>query len=602
MSFSLGLKDVFIIQIHSAMRRMTIFPKLVLTFLVAIVPLFVVSLQLNRMGAESVRKEIWGSMETRIRFNMGSLESEMDRLLRLHKQYALDEDVTKLSMMSSILPYYEVMLLHKRVQNKLWIMENASLYISEARAYIPLIGKTLLSLSTEEGMTEEEERELQNLNRSQASPVVYWQGKLLLNTIYPDPSTSAKPPIYILQSEMDQRGLQSFLRNMTGVGGGGSLLFNDNQKWMLESGPGSTTINDQVRAFVKRQPVDQHFGQGKITVDSRSYYVTFERSGLLNMYLALYMPEEQVLGPLDKYQTWFWILSALSLAVVIGFSYWIFRLIHSPLRSMVRAFRKVEKGDLTVAIAHRNYDEFQYLYRQFNIMVSRLQQSVQDVYESKIMAQQSELKQLQSQINPHFLYNTYYMVHRMAGAHDVDNVAKATKYLGDYFIYITRNSSDAALLEEEWNHTIAYLEIQQMRFQNRIEASISCQSTRLRSVRIPRLILQPIVENAYQHGLQSKKSGGMIALSIQDSEEEEAIVISVEENGEGLSDEELHRLQQKLESVMEGSFEKTGMMNVHQRLRLKFGEPWGMRVSKSALGGLKIALYIPLGKSTNAEE
>lgn len=590
-------------RFREGLRSMKIFPKMILMFLIAIVPLFVVSLQFNRLGVDSLSKEIWSSMEARVRFNIGSLEAEMARLIRLHTQYALDNDVTKLSMISSILPYYEVMLMQKRVQNKLWIMETSSLYISEARAYIPLIGKTLLPLTDEAAMTEAEVKELQDLNRKQLSPIVYWKGKLLLNTIYPDPSSyTTKPPLYILQSEMDQRGLQSFLRQMAGDNGGGSLLFNDNRDWMLRSNPGNATIDERVQYFVKTLPIDRNFGKGILKEDHQSYYVTYERSELLNMTLALYIPEEQVLGPLHKYRVWFRVLSGVALAVVIGFSYWIFRSIHSPLRSMVRAFRKVEKGDLTVAIAHRNYDEFQYLYRQFNIMVSRLQQSVQDVYESKIMAQQSELKQLQSQINPHFLYNTYYMVHRMACAHDVDNVAKATKYLGDYFIYITRNSSDSALLDEEWNHTVAYLEIQQLRFQNRIEASISCQSTRLRSVRIPRLILQPIVENAYQHGLQSKKSGGMIALSIQDSEEEGAIIISVEENGEGLADEELQSLQQKLESVMEGSFEKTGMMNVHQRLRLKFGEPWGMRVSKSALGGLKIALYIPLGKSTNMED
>ncbi|WJH32647.1 histidine kinase [Paenibacillus sp. CC-CFT747] len=488
-------------------RNLTILPKLLSAFLLAIVPLFFVSLQMNRMGAESVREEMLTSMKSRVQSNMHSLEDEMKRLTRLHEQYVLDDDFTKLSMVSSILPYYEVMLMEKRVQNKLWVMKNSNLYVTEAKAYIPLIGKTIFSLTFEKGMTDEEVMELQELQRNQVSPIVYWQGKLLINSIYPNPSYSSKPPVYVLQSEMDQQGLQNFLKQIVTNKKEGALLFNEKQNWTLYSHADDSVLA-QVKRFVNRQPEEVRFGQGTITIHNQMYYVTFERSSMLNMDLVIYVPEEQVLGPLNKYRTWFWIMSGMSLLILLGFSYWIFRLIHSPLRKMVRAFRRVEKGDLSLSIQHKNYDEFQYLYGQFNMMVRKLKQSIQDGYESRIMAQHSELKQLQSQINPHFLYNTYFMVHRMAEAHDVDNVSKATKYLGEYFLYITRNSSDVATLEEEWNHTIAYIEIQQLRFYNRVDARISSFAVRPHSVSIPRLILQPLVENAYQHGLKSKVTGG----------------------------------------------------------------------------------------------
>ncbi len=585
----------------SLMRKMTIFPKLLLTFLVAIVPLFFVSLQMNRMGADSVRQEILASMESHIHYHMGSLEAEMERLIRLHKQYIVDDDVTKLSMISPILPYYDVMLMEKRVQNKLLVMKNSSLYIAEAKAYIPLIGKTLLSTNYELAMTEEEVRELQQLNRSQVSPVVYWKGKLLLNSINPDPSYSDKSPAYILQSEMDQPRLKSYLSQIVNGDREGSLLFNEEQEWVLRSGA-EEPVQAIARQFVKQQPQELKSGQGKIEIHNRNYYVAFERSQLLNMDLVLYMPEEQVLGPLDKYRTWFWILSGISLAVVVAFSYWIFRLIHFPLRKMVRAFRKVENGDLSLTIVHRNYDEFQYLYGQFNVMVGKLKHSIQEVYESRIMAQQSELKQLQSQINPHFLYNTYFMVHRMAEAHDVDNVTKATKYLGEYFQYITRNSSDEATVEEEWNHTLAYLEIQQMRSHNRIEARVSeLPEFEPDGVRIPRLILQPLVENAYQHGLKSKVSGGIVALTakrLQDG----ALALSVEDNGDELSDECLSDLRYRLESKREDQTEKTGLLNVHRRLSLLFGEDCGLSVSRSAFGGLKVEMVVPADRGERKEE
>ena len=581
-------------------RNLSIFPKLLSAFLLAIVPMFFVSLQMNRMGADNVRDEILTSIKSRVQSNMNSLEDEMKRLIRLHEQYVLDDDVSKLSMMSSILPYYEVMLLEKRVQNKLWVMKNSNLYVTEAKAFIPLIQKTLLSLTFEEGMSDKEVSELQELQRNQVSPVVYWQGKLLINSIYPNPSYSTKPPIYILQSEIDHLGLQNFLRQIVTNDHEVAFLFNEKQDWTLHS-DGNDSVIAQVKQFVKNHPEEMSFSQGTVTIRNQVYYVTFERSSLLNMALVIYLPEEQVLGSLNLYHTWLWILSVLSLLILLGFSYWIFRLIHAPLRTMVRAFRKVEKGDLSLTIQHSNNDEFHYLYGQFNMMVSKLKQSVQENYESRIMAQQSELKQLQSQINPHFLYNTYYMVHRMAEAYDLDNIAKATKYLGEYFLYITRNSSSEATLTEEWNHAIAYIEIQQLRFYLRIDVRVVDLPLQFSWVTIPRLILQPLVENAYQHGLKSKQAGGTIVLSVEEMEEG-TIVVAVEDNGEELSEEALDQLQRKLESHWSDSFEKTGILNVHLRLRLKFGENYGLKASRSALGGLKIEMRIPGGSYANMEE
>jgi len=569
---------------------MSIFPKLLLTFLLTIVPLFFISLQMNRMGTDSVRTEILNSMEGRVRSNLSSLEAEMERLIRLHQQYVLDDDVTKLSTMASILPYYEVMLMEKRVQNKLLVMKNSNLYVSEAKAYFPLINKTLLTLTFNEGMTPEHVQELQELQRNQVSPVVYWHGNLLINSIYPNPSYSIKPPVYILQSEIDNRQLQRFLQQMIiNKGGEGSILFNEQQEWTISS-QGDEEVRNRVRTFISELPPDQNFGQ--VTIQQQNYYVTYEQSRMLNMKLAIYMPEQQMLGPLVQYRVWFWILSGFSLAIVLVFSYWIFRLIHYPLRKLVRAFRRVEQGELSLSIEHRNDDEFQYLYSQFNNMVSHLKQSVEEVYHSRIMAQQAELKQLQSQINPHFLYNTYFMVHRMSEAHDVENVSKATHYLGKYFLYITRNASDVNTLQEDWEHTIAFIEIQQMRFHHRIEAQIMPLDEALQPILIPRLTLQPLIENAYEHGLKSKPAAGLVRMHAR-KDSNGQIIVTIEDNGDHLSDEQLQAIQKKLTSWQDMKLEKTGMLNVHLRIQLKFGKPYGLKAERSSLGGLKLELYLP---------
>ncbi|MBM7569192.1 two-component system sensor histidine kinase YesM [Paenibacillus sacheonensis] len=577
------------------MKRLTIFPKLMLLFLIGVIPSFLVSLQFFQNGAMSVRKEIWGSMETRVRYNISSFEAEMNRLVRLHELYALDDDITKLSSMSSILPYYDVMQMQKRVQNKLWILETSSLYVAHAKAFIPQLNKTLLPLTDIAPMTGNEVEQLKNLNKTQQSPIAFWEGKLLINTINPNPNyVSSKNVLYILQSELDQYKLNVFLRQMLGESDEGALLFTDKQDWYSNAGSlEDSALDKEIMENAVLQAEPTGVGRSIVRSEGRTFYIAYERSELLKMTLALYVPEEKVLGPLHRYRAWFRSLFGAALVAVFGFSYSIFRSIHSPIRRMVQAFRKVENGDLNLNIKHKNNDEFQYMYGQFNIMVGRLRQSVQDVYHSKIMAQQSELKQLQSQINPHFLYNTYYMVHRMAGMHDFENVERATKFLGDYFIYITRNAVNDANLEQEWNHTLSYLEIQQMRFQSRIEADVFYQCEELGTLRIPRLIFQPLVENAYQHGLHSKTENGRIVLTLVNRLEENAVVFSVEDNGETLSEEKIKALEKKLEDSSFGGLESTGMINVHRRIRLRFGEKWGVRLEKSVLGGLKVSLYLP---------
>lgn len=582
-----------VVAIVNVFRRITIFPKLLLTFLLAIVPLLVASLQMNRMGSDSVQTEILSSMQTRAHSYISSLEAEMERIIRVQKQYLVDDDVQKLSFYASRLPYYDSMLMQQRVQNKLLVLRDSSLYLSETKAFIREIGKTLLSVTDEEGMTDEEIRALSELARSRLSPLVYWKGSLLINSFYPDPAYSTRPPSYILQSVIDPRKLELFLQQMIGREAEGAILYNEEEQLLLIGNPG-----DEIRAgaetFIRKpELLDEPKGHERLMLGGQAYYIAFERSELLDTTLFVYVPESQVIGPVAKYRYWLFGLSVMALAIVIFFSYRIYRLIHNPLKTMVLAFRKVEKGDLGIAIHHWNNDEFRYLYGQFNTMVQRLKQSIEEVYQSRIMAQQAELKQLQSQINPHFLYNTYFMVHRMAEMHDVDNVAKATKLMGAYMMYITRNGSEEARLEAEWVHAVAYVDIQQMRFHQRIRVEIGQLYPEWGDISVPRLILQPIVENAYQHGFNNTESGGLMSMYAECARPGTVSII-IEDNGRDLTDAQLGQLQERLLAADDNRLANvTGLVNVHRRIRLKYGEAYGIRAERSERGGLKVELSIP---------
>src|SRR5690606_4522673 len=147
----------------------------------------------------------------------------------------------------------------------------------------------------------------------------------------------------------------------------------------------------------------------RLTYNGKRYLVSHAYSEALKSSLLLTLPEDEVIGPLARYREWFWVLSGLSLLTVLLFSSSIYRVIHKPLRSMVSAFRRLERSDMNVLIGMSRKEEFQYLYTQFNTTSEQLNHPTEEVYEGRIALQRYELKQLQSQLNPQFLYNTDFL-------------------------------------------------------------------------------------------------------------------------------------------------------------------------------------------------
>jgi len=571
-------------------RRTTIWTKLVLTFLFTMTPLYIISLQINQMGSDNVKHEILGSLDSRLHYYLTSFEAEVNRILKLQDQYGVDEDIEKLSAIPPSMTEYEIIETQKRVQNKLLVLKNSSLFVEESTAYIPMLEKTLNSVSYTDEMPAGQVQELQALARTQKSPLVSWNGQLLLNNIFPNPAYSERKPAFILQTVLSERDILRYLPQATNQKKEEAVLLNLQQDWAIANHPDPAMIAD-LTAFLKLpEHASEPSGTGSMKVGDKTYVVSYEYSPLLNTYFLIYLPKGEISGLLHKYRVWFWILSVVSFFVILLFSYWIYRVIHSPLKNLVLAFRKVEGGAMDVRIRHRNFTEFDYLYGQFNSMVAKLHVLINEVYESQIRSQRSELKQLQSQINPHFLYNTYFMVRRMAEEYDFENIASVTQHLGDYLLYITRNAEDMVRLETEWRHTVSYIEIQSMRFQRRIVMNVGELPAACKDWKVPKLFLQPLIENVYVHGLKDKLSGGVAELSAQLGAG--CVIIRIQDNGEGCDERQIDRMTaQLLQRDIET--ETTGLINVHRRLQLTYGRQYGIRLAAGSLGGLSVEVAIP---------
>ncbi|MBP3966002.1 sensor histidine kinase [Paenibacillus lignilyticus] len=576
---------------RTAKLRIPIFGKLVIAFMLVIIPMYTISLYLNQWGAASVRDEITKSMKGRVHFYIQSLVVEFERIQRLQWDFINDRDLQKLSVTSEIMSDNERTQAIIRLQERLALVKNSSNYIASFNAYIPTLGKVINSQNNYDSA---DQAYLQTLidESGRIHPIVQsWRDRLFITQKYPDigyPDSLT----FFLNEEISKKAIRQELQQFSNIQGEQAILFGTDFNWSITNDDHADLI-EHIRQVAKRLVKgDTVTAMDTIDFEGTPYLLTLEHEPSFDMTLVMYMPVKNALGPIAKYNLWLWVLSLTSFIIVLFFSYWIYRVIHKPLEQLVRTFRKVEKGQLDVRLNPTTRDEFEYLYSQFNSMIGRVNVLIEEVYEQQIRSQRSELKQLQAQINPHFLYNTFFILNRMVKVEDYPKLKPFTKHLGNYFKFITRDASDEVALREELAFAQSYLEIQKIRFEDRIQIDIEPLPARYADLLVPRLTLQPIIENCYKYGLEDVVSGGQLHISFKHAGG--LLTVVIEDNGKGMSEEDMSALNRKL-SHSQAQLETTGMINVHKRLQLMYGKDSGIRVTTGeTLGGLKVELYIPV--------
>lgn len=222
---------------------------------------------------------------------------------------------------------------------------------------------------------------------------------------------------------------------------------------------------------------------------------------------------------------------------------------------------------------------------------------------SSILWQQAKFSELQSQINPHFLYNTLESIRGQALGDDNIKVAEMTEALAKYFRYSIDNESDIVELKQEIENIRNYIRIQQYRFEDRFEFKVHIdEQDQEMSCKMPKMSLQPIVENSVYHGLESRISGGLISLRIEKSDKN--IRIFVQDNGQGIPYEKLKFLQKRLEET-DGLLKQSeledhmgiALLNVNHRIKLTFGKEYGLFISSTENLGTEVMLVIPSGEN-----
>lgn len=269
--------------------------------------------------------------------------------------------------------------------------------------------------------------------------------------------------------------------------------------------------------------------------------------------------------------------------------WFVLRLWIKPLRDLQATILKVGSGHSDLRANETGSPELVDLARQFNIMLDRIDQLMIAVKEEEQNVRRYELQALSSQINPHFLYNTLDTIVWMAEFNDSKRVVEVTKSLAKYFRLALNQGHEQISLKDEIDHVRQYLFIQKQRYGEKLQYEIK-ELKQYDDYKIPKLILQPLVENAIYHGIKEMNRQGRIRVSV--SENDTQLIVSIYDNGRGfVASETTNATLVRLGGV--------GLKNVDQRLQLQFGKSYHMEIKSEENTYTEIRLYFPRANKTN---
>lgn len=344
------------------------------------------------------------------------------------------------------------------------------------------------------------------------------------------------------------------------------------------------TLDDSITANYNAK------GSNMIRVDGQKHLLAYYVSGLTKYKMVYMVPHEIIISDVQNIK---YVAYALSIIVLIavGLLWYVLTMdIYRPISKMRSHMEAVGQGNFDVQIPSERKDELGILIKGFNSMTRKVNHLFNEVYRTKYQKKEAELKALQSQITPHFLYNTLNSIRCVAilqNAKTVSNMLGSLIELlqgtvGNKHIYIT--------LEEEIKQVDNYVRLQQFRYNDAFTVTYDIDDE-VCHCKLPKLILQPLVENSLQHGLDLRHKKGHIW--VQAFRKEDALIIYVVDNGRGITKE-------TVDKIFNGEIDKTrkfsgiGVVNVDERIKLYFGEEYGLTYLLDEKTGTKAMIKLPI--------
>lgn len=397
----------------------------------------------------------------------------------------------------------------------------------------------------------------------------------LLN-VYPQGKTES-----ILSLEIESNLLNEFVKTQNKTD---TIFLTDSSGMILAASRPERVGKNIVQWMPDWKPADKiqteftDEGADKIGISTESSFET---------YIVMISDKEATLKNMKTVSGQMMFLIFLSAAVVMILILLYSKWLSDRVSKVMYAARKLGDGEFDYVLEDMGKDEIGQIGDAFNVLNVKIQRLIRENYEKKIKLQSEELNLMQEQINPHFLYNALSVISAMALRERGMQTVKSVKYLADFYRISLNKGKQILSIQEEMELLKNYMKIQKLRFGSSIQVEYDIKKELL-TLKTIKLLLQPLVENSIHHGRKSDEEVLMIRVRVQ--LDGERVCFSVEDNGVGIKQDKLEKLRSQLEKFEEGY----GLKNVHNRVRLTYGEEYGVKIESVFGKGTRVLVYIPI--------
>ncbi len=552
-----------------SLKRSAFVRLLAITF-AAVLLFYGIGLYLNFMGVQNVRGGLLDAMEAEAQYIAGELERETTNLQVFLQELASESSLLRYAFAHSALSDYQRVEHMKSIANQLLRIKRVSSLVETASVHLPGVGKTISADDTDGTLSREAWEQFSRY--TEILPLHEQEWNHQIHVLYT--KWERQKPLFIIALGISPTRLLSRLALMRSSDTAAMLFIREDGSLFAET-EGASELN---QCFLD--------GQREYTYQGVSYFMTEAEIPSLNLKLRCFNAMDAVMTPVLRYHLWFLGLTLLAgLLLVVCLLYYRIYILH-PLNQIFESVRRAETTGRFM-IDHQNED-FDDIYAHFTAMVEKIESLAGRIYEEQFRAQRAELRQLQMQINPHFIFNTLFMVYRMAQADGNEEIARVCLNLSNYYRYITKMPEHDVLLKDEIAHIQQYLEIQKIRFAPRLTVDMDTLPAALENEEIPPLMLQPIVENAFVHGLKEKMSDGHVEIRYQFSDV--WYRVTVRDNGGQMDEQTVAELNRQLQC---GEMETgSALQNLNRRMELRYGKEYELKL-ESYQNGLQVSVTFP---------
>jgi len=367
-------------------------------------------------------------------------------------------------------------------------------------------------------------------------------------------------------------------------------IVSDTGEWIIGSGEGTHRLQDTYEELDFK-------GENHSVDEERRILLSFTELKSPNWRILAEISVDKLNEDLYAFRTYFMIIIAATLLILSVLSIFFAMDILTPIKRLVQGMKTMQESKTHDEIIIDRQDELGYLSQCFNDMSREIDILVNRVYKEQLTRKEAEIKTLQAQINPHFLFNTLESINWMARLNNVDEISEMVTALSALMEAGIGKGGPLVTIKEEIDFVDSYILIMKNRYGERLDFNKSIDSSLL-GIKVPKLLLQPLVENAIYHGVDKFRKQGKIYLIIRKIDQR--VEIEVLDNGQGMTEEDIRELNKNLNEgndaylFSENSGMGIGLKNVNRRIKLFYGVEYGVRVESIYEEYMKVVVTIPV--------